>query len=718
MTFTSVAADGSFEISSPPDYQVVLYIHGGHLYDDELYRDVPVSSPLYIQRGTDFPFDVPGYATLGAGTRVDPPASGTLNLGTLRVAPKQNPHGAIFGKVTDSFSGNGTSGVGVRAFRFDEVAGTWTQVVWTQARADGNYALIGTESRPLVGKVKLQFEKLFGVMEPIGWYSSGDTLATARVINIVPGSAVYGVDYTATIPGQMRGTVLWAKDMRPQRGGVYLHWLDSDEIESAGLDRNGVYVAGEHTGMPGGTYIIEVPALMGSGDPWVFYGQSTTAANAKRVTLPEGGHVDNLDVYLSHDAALAGRVADPGGEGLPDVLVRVFKLESGAWRNVGSRFTDARGRYSFMVGSAGTYTLSFTDTLGTADTSDDKLVYLSGASSISSAGRVSVRASSASVAPTVVMTPSADARATRLWGENRYETAIAASRSAFPDGGTTSALLATGEAFPDALSGAGLAGAVDAPILLTRQRSLYPGLLEEFDRLGVRKIYVLGGESAISERQVGLLASLGYEVERISGADRYATSAAIAREIDEHIDVDETTPVFVVSGASYADALAVGPAAFAAPGVVLLVSPTQVPSEITRVVRSLGLGSGLAVGGPAAVSNSVLDSLGSAGMPTVRAVGGTDRYATAASFATFGEQRGWLDGREMGLAVGTNFADALAAGPAMGRARGAVVLSQPTALPRATASAISVRKARIDSINVYGGPNAVGSRVLIEAGSQ
>ncbi|MDP2400576.1 MAG: cell wall-binding repeat-containing protein, partial [Actinomycetota bacterium] len=659
---------------------------------------MPVSSPLDVRWGTDFPFDVPGYATLGSGTRVNPPASGVLDLGTLRVAPKQNPHGAIFGKVTDSFTGNGTWAVGVRAFRLNEADGSWSQVVWVQANPDGNYALIGTESRPLVGKVKLQFEKLTGVMAPIGWYSKGDSLASARVINVAPGSAVYGVDYTATIPGQMRGTVLWAKDLRPHRGSVQVY--GPDWIGGSGLDRNGVYVEGEHFGMPGGTYIIEVPSLMGSGDPTVFYGQSATAANAKRVTLPEGGHVDNLDIYLSHDAALVGRVADPDGEDLPDVLVRAFKLESGAWRNVGSRFTDAHGRYSFMVGSAGTYTLSFADTLGTSDTRDDKLFYLGGASSISSAGRVSVRASSASVAPTVVMTPSVDSRTTRLWGENRYETAIAASRSAFPDGGATSALLATGETFPDALSGAGLAGAVDAPILLTRKQSLYLGLLEEFDRLGVSKIYVLGGESAISARQVGLLVSLGYEVERIAGVDRYATSAAIARKIDEHIDVDETTPVFVVSGASYADALAVGPAAFAAPGIVLLVSPTQVPSEITRVVRSLDLGSGFAVGGPAALSNSVLASLGSAGLPTVRSVSGSDRYATAASFATFSEQRGWLDGREMGLAVGTNFADALAAGPAMGRARGAVVLSQTTTLPRATADVFSARRARIKSINV------------------
>ncbi|MDZ4179722.1 MAG: PQQ-dependent sugar dehydrogenase, partial [Coriobacteriia bacterium] len=65
---------------------------------------------------------------------------------------------------------------------------------------------------------------------------------------------------------------------------------------------------------------------------------------------------------------------------------------------------------------------------------------------------------------------------TRIAGANRYQTAAAIARAAFPSGSST-AVVATGEQFPDALAASGLAGALGAPVLLTTANSAHPALL-------------------------------------------------------------------------------------------------------------------------------------------------------------------------------------------------------------------------------------------------
>jgi hypothetical protein len=90
-------------------------------------------------------------------------------------------------------------------------------------------------------------------------------------------------------------------------------------------------------------------------------------------------------------------------------------------------------------------------------------------------------------------------------------------------------LLATGRNFPDALAGAVLTHAHDAPLMLTQKSSLPPTVAAEITRRGTTRVIILGGESAIGPEVVAALAALRVPViERIGGSDRFATSAAIA----------------------------------------------------------------------------------------------------------------------------------------------------------------------------------------------
>ncbi len=86
---------------------------------------------------------------------------------------------------------------------------------------------------------------------------------------------------------------------------------------------------------------------------------------------------------------------------------------------------------------------------------------------------------------------------TRIFGADRYDTAVALSQAIF-ETGTATAYVATGEAFPDALSVAPTAIGDQAALLLTQQGAL-PGAVEaELERLGASSAVVVGGEAAVS----------------------------------------------------------------------------------------------------------------------------------------------------------------------------------------------------------------------------
>lgn len=91
----------------------------------------------------------------------------------------------------------------------------------------------------------------------------------------------------------------------------------------------------------------------------------------------------------------------------------------------------------------------------------------------------------------------------RVWGSNRYETA--AELASFAEGefkfGASGLCVATGQNFPDALSGGVLAGARYAPILLADGTTLSPATAEFLDmhENEIRWVTFLGGDSALPD---------------------------------------------------------------------------------------------------------------------------------------------------------------------------------------------------------------------------
>ncbi|WP_194398148.1 cell wall-binding repeat-containing protein [Microbacterium atlanticum] len=84
---------------------------------------------------------------------------------------------------------------------------------------------------------------------------------------------------------------------------------------------------------------------------------------------------------------------------------------------------------------------------------------------------------------------------TRLAGADRYDTAAMIALTYERD---TAPLLATGQAFPDALTGGALAGYLGVPLLLTAGDALTPATLAALEQLSPQGLTILGGPNSVA----------------------------------------------------------------------------------------------------------------------------------------------------------------------------------------------------------------------------
>ena len=258
----------------------------------------------------------------------------------------------------------------------------------------------------------------------------------------------------------------------------------------------------------------------------------------------------------------------------------------------------------------------------------------------------------------------------RYAGTNRYETAVAVSRTFDP--GVDVVYVASGESFPDALAGAPAAvQSGPGPVLLTPKQSLPSTVAAEIDRLGPTRIVVLGGEGAVSATVVSSLAQHG-AVERIAGTNRYETAAQIAVGA-----FDTSDTVLLATGEQFPDALSAAAAGAARGWPVLLTSRDALPDATASALEALAPERVVIVGLTGAVSATVEQAVGRYA-DSVERLGGADRYATSAAVTAFafeGEQASAY------VATGTNYPDALAGAAAAGRDGVPLVLVPGTCVP-------------------------------------
>lgn len=300
-----------------------------------------------------------------------------------------------------------------------------------------------------------------------------------------------------------------------------------------------------------------------------------------------------------------------------------------------------------------------------------------------------------------------------LAGDNRYETAIKISQLAFPDGAGT-AVLATGDNWPDALGGTGLAGALDGPVLLTRAGALPSTVLAEIGRLKSTRIIIVGGEAAVGKAVEDALKAKGLVVERIAGSNRYETADKIAVRVKSELGSSFTGRAFVATGKNFPDALAAAPVAAAAGMPLYLADPATGLSDATKAAMS-GVTEVAILGGVTVVTPATESYLkGRFGSGKVERLAGSDRFATSVEVAKYAvAKRGHVYDR-VGIATGANFPDALAGGVLQGKVGSVMLLTPGTQLAPAVRTALEGNALNIDSVTFFGGSTAVSSSVRNE----
>ena len=297
----------------------------------------------------------------------------------------------------------------------------------------------------------------------------------------------------------------------------------------------------------------------------------------------------------------------------------------------------------------------------------------------------------------------------RYGGANRYETAAAVARS--HGSGATTVVVASGEdrARADSAVSGPLAQALEAPLLLTRADKLPRATTTELERRSakLRSAVVVGGPAAVSEDVVAELRARGLSVTRIGGADRYATSAAVARRVASTGTVGAAV---IASGTALVDALGAGGPAGHLGEPILLTRPTDLPSRVASALTDLGVSTVRVVGGTASVSadaEAALDEL----VGRVRRLAGANRYSTAAAVADFYRPR-LPSATRLAMASGSDasLVDALTAG-SLGHL---TLLVGPSRLPAASRAALQ-RSSEVRRLLVIGGTTSVRGAVLTAA---
>jgi putative cell wall-binding protein len=316
---------------------------------------------------------------------------------------------------------------------------------------------------------------------------------------------------------------------------------------------------------------------------------------------------------------------------------------------------------------------------------------------------------------------------TRLAGDNRFETAGVIARDSFPDADTV--LLANGqsddpstpedeERFADALAANYLAGDLAAPVLLTTQTVLPVDTEQALEDIAPTRIVIVGGPVAVSTAQEQALEADGYQVDRVSGRNRYETATAIARQLGaaEVGEVDGLRTAVVASGLDFPDALVTGPLAYAGRLPLLTTDPSVLVAPTRDLLEDFDVEQVLIPGGTRAVSQAVQDEIeDELGIP-VRRFDGTVRTDTARLVAEYALNELGFSDEHVDLALGLRFPDALAGGPHAGAERAPILLT--TNVDLLGAEARRYLEDHDDTLvegHVFGGRAAVTDRVLAEA---
>ncbi|MBA46135.1 MAG: hypothetical protein CMB31_06060 [Euryarchaeota archaeon] len=252
---------------------------------------------------------------------------------------------------------------------------------------------------------------------------------------------------------------------------------------------------------------------------------ATPASAATQVTITARASYSGTDRYNTAEKVHTGTNAKDAvtdlviasGDNYPDALCALGLAEK----------EDAG---ILLLPQAGTMTAAAVTKASTAT----QVYIVGGTSAVSSAVETKLKTTTAGGGAGL-----ASSAITRYAGSDRYTTcamvanAITGANVATFNSKKT-AIVVSGEGFADAVSASMLVSGPNGqattnthPILLTQKDSLPTATEVALQNLGVKQVVIIGGTGAVSSA-VETTLKASYSVTRISGADRFATTAAVA----------------------------------------------------------------------------------------------------------------------------------------------------------------------------------------------
>lgn len=211
----------------------------------------------------------------------------------------------------------------------------------------------------------------------------------------------------------------------------------------------------------------------------------------------------------------------------------------------------------------------------------------------------------------------------KIVGINRYETAIEVSKKGWPKG-ATNAVLVNDTSIVDALSATPFAKAKDAPILLTKKDTLNEETKQQLKTLGVKNVYIIGGEGVVSKEIEEQLKAENINTDRIQGLNREATSIEIAKRLDKINPVKEVSLVNGYKG--LADAVSIASISANKNMPIILSGMDKISTEATEFIGSNNINKSYIVGGDSVVSSDLESKL-----PNATRISGKNRKETNAN---------------------------------------------------------------------------------------
>ena len=198
-----------------------------------------------------------------------------------------------------------------------------------------------------------------------------------------------------------------------------------------------------------------------------------------------------------------------------------------------------------------------------------------------------------------------DIKVTRISGRDRFDTSDKLSQEVSRLSKKSSqAILVNGYKNIDALSVSSLATKEELPILLNGRNTLNMSVKNRLKQMNVKKVYIIGGNNSISSDVEKELNRMQISVVRLSGTDRYETSANIAKYA--YKDFNEA---IVASGENPVDALAASTLTGKKEAPILLTNKNKIPKSIKKIIEDMDIGKITIVGGENSITDNVMDDM-------------------------------------------------------------------------------------------------------------